>query len=127
MTVAKPNHINDAFASAFNDRNMEGLAALYEPDAILCADETGTRLSGLEAIKAALQQLMQVPGKMVARNHFCIQHDDLALLRADWELVTEDGSLVASGSSAELVRRQSDGSWRYVIDHATGASLPRLA
>ena len=125
MGVAEPNHINHAFASAFNDRNIEGLAALYEPNAILYADESGTRLTGLDAIKAALQQLMQVPGTMVSRNNFCIRHGDLALLRADWELVAEDGSFVASGSSTELVRRQSDGSWRYVMDHAVGASLPR--
>ncbi|AOY94962.1 hypothetical protein BKK79_24255 [Cupriavidus sp. USMAA2-4] len=39
----------------------------------------------------------------------------------------DSGALALAGSSAEIVRRQPDGSWRYVVDHATGASLPRVA
>lgn len=51
---------------------------------------------------------------------------DLALLRADWELTTDDGAVVASGSSAELVHKQGDGRWLYVIDHAVEAGLGRV-
>jgi hypothetical protein len=32
-----------------------------------------------------------------------------------------NGMIVVSGSSAELIRRQADRSWLYVIDHAAGA------
>jgi ketosteroid isomerase-like protein len=60
---------------------------------------------------------------MKSTNNFCVVHGDLALLRADWELVGDDGRIVAAGSSAEVVRKQSDGRWLYVIDHA--AALPR--
>lgn len=124
--ITSPDRMNATFADAFNSRNVENLIRLYEPDAVLCSDKDSIALTGINAIRHALTQLLQVPGHMTSRNNFCLAHGDLALLRADWELRADDGTIVASGSSAELVRRQHDGRWLYVIDHALGASLPRL-
>ena len=48
-----------------------------------------------------------------------VQEGDTALLMADWRFqgTTSDGrSVSASGTSIEVARRQSDGSWRYLID-----------
>jgi ketosteroid isomerase-like protein len=118
--------MNAMFARAFNSRNMENLLALYEPDAVLRVDGGQKSLTGIAAIASELQHLLQAPGTMTSRNNFCIIHGDLALLRADWELVADDGSVVSSGNSAEIVRRQTDGTWRYVIDHAVGAGLRRV-
>jgi ketosteroid isomerase-like protein len=105
--------------------HVENLLALYEPEAVLRVDASQNNLTGLAAIASELQHMLQAPGTMTSRNNFCIIHGDLAL-RADWDLVADDGSVVASGSSAEIVRRQTDGTWRYVIDHAAGAGLPRV-
>ncbi|WP_245319896.1 nuclear transport factor 2 family protein [Bradyrhizobium sp. LMTR 3] len=126
MTVTEPAQMNGAFAQAFNSRNIDNMLALYEVDAVLRVDGSERSLIGLDAIAGELQRLLQAPGTMTSRNNFCVQHSGLALLRADWELRTQDGSIVASGSSVELVRRQSDGTWCYVIDHAAGAALPRI-
>ncbi|WP_460480772.1 YybH family protein [Comamonas humi] len=127
FAVTSPDHMNSAFADAFNSRSITNLLQLYEPDAVLCGDGKGVDLIGLAAIEKALGQLLQVPGRMTSLNHFCVVHGDLALLRADWELAADDGAIVASGSSAELIRKQADGRWLYVIDHAVGASLPRVS
>ena len=127
ITVASPDRMNAAFADAFNSRSIDGLLQLYEPDAVLRTNGDDMNLAGLAAIGNALGRLLQVPGRMTSRNHFCIVHGNLALLRADWDLVAEDGSVVASGSSAEVVRRQADGRWLYVMDHAVGAGLPRVS
>lgn len=121
--VHAPREMNDCFARAFNSRRIENLLALYEKDAVLLVDASGDARAGHDAIGRELEKLLQAPGIMVSRNNFCVVQGDLALLRADFAL--RDGqTLVASGSTAELVRRQSDGSWLYVIDHAAGASLP---
>lgn len=100
---------------------MEALLALYEPDAIHCVD-AGHTDRGLSAIRRALSELVTIPGEMVSLNRICIAGDDLALLRADWS-VTHGDHVIASGSSMEIVRKQPDGRWLYVIDHAFGASL----
>jgi ketosteroid isomerase-like protein len=126
LTVTDPRQMNEAFARAFNDRNIRRLLAFYEPDAVLRIDGSGKELTGSDAIAGELQQLLQVPGTMTSRNNFCVVQGDLALLRADWEIVDDKGAIAVSSSSTELVRQQSDGRWLYVIDHAAGASLPRV-
>jgi ketosteroid isomerase-like protein len=124
--VYLPNEMNETFARAFNSRKLENLLALYEQDAVLLVDGSGSSAVGYDAIGNELVKLLQAPGVMVSKNNFCIVHGDIALLRADF--VLRDGDkLIASGSTAELVRRQADGSWLYVIDHAAGASMPSIA
>jgi ketosteroid isomerase-like protein len=123
MKVMDPRTMNETFARAFNSRNISNLIALYEPDAMLRVDASDRTLIGTDQIAAELSALFHVTGTMISNNIFCIEQGDLALLRADWKLVADDGSVVVSGSSAEIVRRQPDRSWLYVIDHATGASL----
>nr|MBA2290762.1 hypothetical protein [Chloroflexia bacterium] len=42
----------------------------------------------------------------------------------DYVMSDEKGAVMMRGSSAEIIRRGDDGTWRYIVDHATGASLP---
>ncbi len=126
FTVTSAQQMNATFAAAFNSRRVVNLLSLYEPAAILRTVGTTTDLTGLDAIEQALTRLLQMPGRMSSHNHFCIVNGDLALLRADWQLSADDGTTIASGSSVELLRKQADGRWLYVIDHATGAGLPRI-
>lgn len=125
--VAHPEDMNEAFARAFNSRQMAALLALYEDEAVLRVDTDGPVHQGKAAIAKELQRLLAAPGSMGSTNNFCLQQGAIALLRADWELRRPDGSTLASGSSAEVVRRQPDGRWLYVIDHASGADSPRHA
>lgn len=125
--ITRAADMNEAFAAAFNSRSLANLLALYEDAAVLCVGDTAATYRGMSAIAEELTRLLALPGSMVSRNNFCIEHGDIALLRADYIVRGEDGSLVAEGSTAEIVRRQADGGWLYVIDHAAGASLPRVA
>lgn len=123
--VYTPSEMNETFARAFNSRNLDNLLSLYESGAILCVDGSGREAIGEVSIGRELVKLLQAPGSMISKNNFCVVHGDLALLRADFTL--RDGeTLIASGSTSELIRRQPDGSWLYVIDHAAGASLPSV-
>ena len=123
--VTTPAAMNEAFARAFNSRHIDNLLSLYEPDAALRTDASTQTFRGKSAIAAELGKLLEIPGVMVSRNNFCVEVDGLALLRADYSLTSPEGKTILAGSSAEVVRRQADGSWLYVIDHAAGASLPR--
>lgn len=127
MGVNEPADMNEAFACAFNSRNLNDLLALYEPNAVLRTGASPGNHAGYAAIAIELAALLQIQGTMRSRNNFCIQLGELALLRADYDVTAPDGSTVASGASCELVRRQADGRWLYVIDHAAGAGLPRVA
>jgi ketosteroid isomerase-like protein len=125
MPVTNPTQMNETFASAFNSRKIDNLTELYELSAILCADDSSKPRTGMDAIRDELKGFLMVPGTMRSTNNFCIEHGDIALLRADWQIIAEDETIIASGSSAEIIRKQPDGRWLYMIDHAIGASLPR--
>ena len=120
--VYRAAHMNGTFAAARNAGSLEELLSLYEDDARLLVDASGTCLAGKAAIAAELRKLIDLPGTMVSDNVFCVEHGDLALLRADFSLTGADGAVIHSGSTAEILRRQADGRWLYVVDHA-GASL----
>lgn len=119
--VNTPALMNETFARAVNSRSLENVLSLFEADAALRIGDTTLR--GKRAISVEIEKLLGLPGTMVSRNNFCIEHGDVALLRADWT-ITHDGQMVARGSSAEIVRRQSDGAWLYVVDHPAGSALP---
>lgn len=123
--VNMPHEMNQMFARAFNTRDINNLMVLYEEKAVLRIDAEKT-YTGKAAIAVELRKLLTMPGKMLSHNNFCIKYDDIALLRADHSIVDMDGATIFSGSSAEVVRRQSDGTWLYIIDHAMGATLPRV-
>lgn len=124
--ITTPSATNETFARAFNSRNLDNLLALYEPSAVHVGGPGATPETGITEIGKALSALLQIQGTMVSVNNFCIENGGIALLRADWKLSSADGAVIASGSTAEIVRRQADGSWLYVIDHAAGASAPAV-
>ena len=116
--------MNRAFAQAFNSGSMDALLALYEPDAQLI-NESGQLAVGREQIGAALQGLLSLSGTMQSENVYCHQSGDIALLRARFEFkghVPDGQPLEIVGHTAEVVRRQADGTWLYLIDHAGGAN-----
>ena len=123
--VNMPHQMNQIFASAFNSRDINNIMALYEENAALRIDSDKTFI-GKVVIAQQLRQLLLLQGTMLSHNNFCIEQGDIALLRADHAIVDTEGKTIFSGSSAEVVRRQTDGCWLYIIDHAMGASLPRV-
>ncbi len=112
--------MNAAFAAAVNSGDVENLVVLYEPDALL-APEPGKRARGHAEIRDALSHLLALGGTMESRNNYCMEVGDLALLQGEWTLVgtAPDGEpFEVTSRTAEVVRRQPDGSWLYVVDHA---------
>jgi uncharacterized protein (TIGR02246 family) len=117
--VAKPEEMNAAFAEAYNSGDIEQLLALYEPGALL-APLPGRRARGEAAIREALLGLLALKGQMSSVNNYCMQVGDLALLQGEWQLsgTGPTGEPIEQRSrTAEVVRRQADGLWLYVIDH----------
>jgi uncharacterized protein (TIGR02246 family) len=111
-----PGAINAIFAAGYNARDVEALAALYEDEAVV-TNPDGSIAVGLDAIRVHLGHLVELGGSMTSLNRYAILNGDLALVGADWEITFTDGRERLVGRSAEVVRRQPDGSWRYVLDH----------
>ena len=107
---------------AFSDRvhagDLDGLVALYEPLAVF-EPRPGVVVRGRDAIREALGALLALRPRMVARVVQVLEADDVALVVNEWNLtgIAPDGSEVHQGGrSADVVRRQPDGSWLVLVD-----------
>lgn len=117
-----PEQIHPEFESAFNAGDMDGLLALYEPDAALIP-QPGTLAQGLDEIKPALQAFLDLGGTISLDTKTVVTVGELAYLSNRWSLTgtTPDGGPLEMGAvTAEVARRQADGTWVYVIDNAVG-------
>jgi ketosteroid isomerase-like protein len=124
MAVRDPAEMPATFGRLFNARDGAGLAALYEPGALLTIDGEQVA-SGLGQIGPMMRPLMESPLTLTIRCGLCHVAGDLALVQSLWRLTGPDGAEALSGASAEVLRRGADGLWRFVIDDATFASRAR--
>ncbi len=122
MKVTNPESLHATYVEAFNSGHIEDVLSLYEPDAAF-VPEPGAVLTGHLAIGEAVKQFQGV-GTMTADTRYCIVSGDVALASASWHIngTGPDGAPVeANGQSADLFRRQGDGSWLLVVDNPFGA------
>ncbi len=121
MGVKSPSDMSETFGNLFNARDRDGLLDLYVDDGMLTIDgETSAR--GKTAIGEMMAPMLDGPLKISTKCASCHENGDTAIVRTDWILTEQDGSVAMSGSSAEVLRRESDGQWRFVIDDATFSS-----
>jgi ketosteroid isomerase-like protein len=105
--AARPEDLSRPFVERGNAGDVDGLVALYEPDAVL-AFPPGQVAIGSQAIRQAYQQLLaDRPTFTAGQQQPALQHGDLALTST---------RLVGGGATAEVARRQPDGTWLWVID-----------
>jgi ketosteroid isomerase-like protein len=119
MAVRAPEEMHPAFQAAFNARDLDALLALYEEGAAL-TPQPGVAVVGHAAIREALGGFLGLNGPITMTTKTIIPAGDLALLHAEWTLdgTGPDGNPVSlAARSSEVVRRQADGTWRYIIDN----------
>ena len=122
MPATTPEQIHQLFESAFNAADIDGLMELYESNAALIA-QPGSVDHGSEQVRAALQGFLALKGRITLNTKLVFTVGDLAYLSNTWSLngTGPDGnSVVLGATTAEVARRQADGTWRYVIDNALG-------
>ena len=75
-----------------------------------------------DRLTATMAPLLDGPLKISMKCVCCHENGDTAVVRTDWVLNAPDGSVAMAGSSAEVLRHEADGQWRFVIDDATFSS-----
>jgi uncharacterized protein (TIGR02246 family) len=113
-----PAGLMRVFTDRIHAGDLDGLVALYEPAAVF-EPRPGVVVEGREAIRQALGDLLALRPTMVADTVEVLQADDVALVVNEWTMTgtAPDGSEVRQGGrSADVVRRQPDGSWLVLVD-----------
>ena len=119
-----PAELHDLWKKAMHAQDLDGLVALYEPDAVLFLDPEGPALVGRDAIREALAPHVEAGARVENATVTVLEGGDLAYLRSSWRFSTysADGEpQTRAGDGAEVARRQPDGTWLLVLDHSYGA------
>lgn len=119
MSVRTPEEMHPAFTAAFNARDLDALMELYEDNAVI-TPQPGMIVTGLPGIREALGGFLGLNGPITMTTKTIIPAGDLMLLHAEWTVDGKgpDGTpIVLSARSSEVIRRQADGHWLYIIDN----------
>lgn len=122
MAARNPDEIDALFEKALNAGDLDALLALYEPTATFTV-EPGKVVSGTAAIREALTGFLALKPSISLKPRILGNAGDVALVSSAWVLegTGPDGKPVAlTGTSAEVVRRQADGTWKFVVDSPWG-------
>ena len=124
MPARKPEDCDLLLIEALGKGDLEAALALYESNASFVLD-SGQVVTGLAAIREVMQGFLALKPKFTMEVKAVPSGDgNIALLRGKWNLsgTGPDGKpMTMSGNSTEVVRRQSDGAWRFIIDNPRGA------
>ena len=124
--AGSPAQLMALFAERAASGDAAGLVALYEPGAVF-EPEIGVVLRGLDAIRPALTELAEMrPSIEYDGDPDVVIVDDIAIVSNSWTMTAElpDGTRHREGGfSADVLRRQPDGSWLVLIDQPRGATL----
>jgi uncharacterized protein (TIGR02246 family) len=107
-TATEPEDLTRLFVERANDGDAEGLALLYEEDAVM-AYPPGQTTVGRTAIRELWTEVLS------HQPHF-EQEQPLPTLRSGDLALTSTPPQDGSGARAQVVRRQPDGSWLRVLD-----------
>ena len=118
-----PEAFLDEFVRAFVDGNTAALKALYHDDARFVSPGAGIDAHGRAEIDAAWDALanagtvhsFEVSSREVTlAGDYAICHTR-AVVRGRWAGTDEDVAIPVRAT--EVLRRSTDGTWRYFIDH----------
>jgi len=123
-----PKRAEDAhatLAAAFNTGDLKTVLSMYDSEGII-VPEPGKPVSGKAKFEEAIKAILSIKGKMEIKTVYCLQTGNLALGRSEWSI--KDGNEVKiSAKGIEVMKQQTDGTWKIVIDHAFGAEVNLIA
>jgi uncharacterized protein (TIGR02246 family) len=121
-STATPEQVLESIVTGINSGDLESLMPLYETDAAF-VPEPGTLAHGASGVSEALTGFISMNGKLDLEVTRVLEVDDLALVIGVWSFngTRPDGEpMRLAARNADVLRRQSDGTWRFVIDNPWG-------
>ena len=125
-TAHTPEDISRLIGEAITAKDMDAALSLYEPDATFAMPKgfgEGS-VTGHDGLRGAFTGFMAMSPELKVNAEKTLLAGDTAMVIGNWTLKGTDADgndIEASGRYADTVRRQSDGSWLFVIDNPNGS------
>ena len=103
-----PEDLDRLFLERANAGDVDGVVALYEPDAVL-AIAPGRLAVGTQAIRLFYTELLASPPRFTGVIRPAIRNGDIAIT----------STTRAGNATVEVARRQPDGTWLWTLDQPT--------
>jgi ketosteroid isomerase-like protein len=117
-----PEEVLSSVAEGINTGELDSLMTFYEAGACF-ASRPGQLAKSPESVRQSLRSFIDLKGKLDLKVKRVIQASDLALVTTEWSFsgTGPDGNPVnMAAKSADVLRKQTDGTWRFVIDNPWG-------
>lgn len=117
-----PEQVLESIVDGINAGNLDALMLLYEPEAAF-ATQPGSLSHGLPGVRQALAGFIGMKGTLALDVTRVLEAGGLALVTTAWSFAgtgPDDEPVKLAARSADVLRRQPDGSWRMVIDNPWG-------
>lgn len=117
-----PEETSTVMSAAISAGDLEAAVAMFEPDA--CFAQLGSVAQGTDAIRQVLAELLQIKPALQGRPSKVLRAGDIAIVYGTWTMrgAGPDGNPIdLSGRYTDVVRRQADGRWLFVIDNPWGS------
>ena len=122
MSRETPEQLLKSIVDGINTGNLDGLMSLYEPDAAFAA-QPGSLAHGVAGVRQSLAAFLAMRGTLDLKVTRALEAGGLAFVAGVWSFTGTgpDGKPVTlTGRNGDVLRRQDDGSWRFVIDNPWG-------
>jgi uncharacterized protein (TIGR02246 family) len=122
VSTATPRQVLEAIVAGINSGDLDSLLPLYESEAAF-ATQPGSLAHGAPGIREALTGFISLKGKLDLEVTRVLEVDDLALVIGFWSFDGTDPNgepVHLEARNADVLRRQPDGTWRFVIDNPWG-------
>jgi uncharacterized protein (TIGR02246 family) len=117
-----PEEVLSSVIEGINTGDLDALMTLYEADACF-ATQPGQLAKSPESVRQSLRNFIDLKGKLDLKVKRVIQASDLALVTTEWSFSgtgPDNNPVNIACKSADVLRRQADGTWRFVIDNPWG-------
>ncbi len=121
----QPREIAECVSAFLQEGDLAGITSMFHPDCRIYFPPDEPPLTGLAGAQTAFEDFLDMRPEIRSEVFSEIVCGDVALLRANWSVVSPDGTILAEGKSTEVAKKLENGGWGYLIDCPNGP--PSLA
>jgi uncharacterized protein (TIGR02246 family) len=121
---ARPEDLYPALAGAYNTGDLDGLLALYAPDAVFVV-KPGVVTNGPAELRATLQRLLELRAHLRIEPQAFVRSGEVLLVvgRYTFSGQRHDGTPFENESRfVDVLRQQPDGRWLIAVDDGIDAN-----